>query len=147
MGHTSYVTHLDWSSDSQFLRSNSADHEVLFWNGAVCRSVRDVETIREMSWETNDCPVSWGSLGVWGEGPECPEVGSTSRNQERELLAAGDAAGRVRLYTFPASQPKSLFHAFTGHSSAVTKVAWMTDSSKLITAGGKDTALLQWNLV
>lgn len=29
-GHTSFVTHLDWSEDSHQLRSNSGDYEVLY---------------------------------------------------------------------------------------------------------------------
>lgn len=29
-GHSSFVTHIDWSSDSQVLRSNSGDYEILF---------------------------------------------------------------------------------------------------------------------
>ena len=147
MGHTGHVTHLDWSLDSQYLRTNSAELELLFWSAATCRPVRDPDTIREMAWATTDCPVSWDTLGVWGEGPDSPDVGATSRNAERELLAAGDTLGRVRLYSFPASQPKSLCHTYTGHSGQVTRVAWMTDSSKLISVGGKDAALLQWNIV
>jgi len=147
MGHSGLVTNLDWATDSQHIRSNSVDHEVLFWNAGVCRSLRDVEAIRELSWATHDCPLSWGTLGVWGESPDAPDVGSTSRNCDRELVAAGDSAGRVRLYTFPASQPKSLSHSYPGHSSGVTRVAWLTDNTKLISAGGKDNAILQWNIV
>ena len=29
-GHSSFVTHLDWSQDSQHLRSNSGDYELLY---------------------------------------------------------------------------------------------------------------------
>ena len=147
MGHTSFVSSLDWSIDSQHLRSNSVDHELLFWNAGVCRALRDVEAIRELTWASHDCPISWGTLGVWGESPDAPDVASTCRNHDRELLAAGDSAGRVRLYTFPASQPKSLCHSHSGHSSGVTRVAWLTDSSKLISAGGRDNTLLQWSVV
>ena len=31
-GHTSHVIHLDWTQDGKNLRSNSTDHELLFWN-------------------------------------------------------------------------------------------------------------------
>lgn len=34
-GHSSFVTHLDWSRDSQYLVTNSGDYEILF-----CRSYR-----------------------------------------------------------------------------------------------------------
>lgn len=29
-GHSSFVTHLDWSKDSQYLVTNSGDYEILF---------------------------------------------------------------------------------------------------------------------
>lgn len=29
-GHSSFVKHVDWSEDSQVLRSNSADYEILY---------------------------------------------------------------------------------------------------------------------
>lgn len=163
MGHASHVTHLDWAADSVHLRSNSstfdappptsssagvAVHEVLFWNASVCRQVRDVETIRGFTWTSNDCPISWGTLGVWGsESPADPDVWSTSRNPALELLAAGDSAGKVRLYAYPASQPKSLYHASHGHSNAVTRVSWLSDGSKLVSAGGRDNTILQWRII
>lgn len=29
-GHSSYIKHVDWSSDSQIVRSNSGDYEILY---------------------------------------------------------------------------------------------------------------------
>lgn len=29
-GHSSFITHLDWSVDGQFIRSNSGDYAVLY---------------------------------------------------------------------------------------------------------------------
>ena len=29
-GHSSFITHLDWSVDSQYLVSNSGDYEILY---------------------------------------------------------------------------------------------------------------------
>ena len=31
-GHTSFITHLDWSADSKFIRSNCGSHELLFFD-------------------------------------------------------------------------------------------------------------------
>ena len=38
-GHSSFVLHLDWSEDSQYLRSVSGDYELLYWSAASCRQV------------------------------------------------------------------------------------------------------------
>lgn len=40
--HSSFITHLDWATDGQHLRSNSGDYELLFWNIADCKQVRVV---------------------------------------------------------------------------------------------------------
>lgn len=29
-GHSSYITHLDWSPDNNFIMSNSGDYEILY---------------------------------------------------------------------------------------------------------------------
>lgn len=44
-GHSSFITHLDWSVDSQYLVSNSGDYEILYCkygrlNKAYCRGAR-----------------------------------------------------------------------------------------------------------
>jgi len=147
LGHSSHVIQLDWTTDCQHLRSNSADHEVMFWSTAVCRPVRDIEVLRDLQWATADCPVSWGALGVWGETAESAEVGCGARSRDGQLLASGDGLGRVRLHSFPACQPKSLAHTYTGHSGQVSSVSWVSDGSRLLSSGGKDTAILQWAML
>lgn len=34
-GHTSYVTHLDWSKDSKVLQSNCGAYEIIYWDVKV----------------------------------------------------------------------------------------------------------------
>ena len=38
-------------------------------------------------------------------------------------------------------------HAFSGHSSHVTNVQFLYDDSRLLSSGGKDSAVLQWQVV
>jgi len=144
LGHTAHITQLDWSKDSQYIRSNSADHEVMFWSAAVCRAIRDIDILRDIQWSTSHCPISWSCLGVWGETPDSadPVCGAVSR--DGGLLVCGDTQGRVRLYTYPACQPKSLSHSYAGHSGQVSQVSWVSDGSRLLSCGGRDTAILQW---
>lgn len=39
---------------------------------------------------------------------------------------------------------QSLSHAYGGHSSHVTAVAFMHDDARLVSTGGADTAVMQW---
>uniref|UniRef100_A0A668AJV2 EMAP like 1 n=1 Tax=Myripristis murdjan TaxID=586833 RepID=A0A668AJV2_9TELE len=41
-GHSSFITHLDWSVDSQYLVSNSGDYEILYCKYAPCHLLRRV---------------------------------------------------------------------------------------------------------
>jgi WD40 repeat protein len=36
-GHHSYITALDWSEDGKWIRTNSGDYELLFWDAAACK--------------------------------------------------------------------------------------------------------------
>ncbi len=38
-GHSSYVTHMDWSTNSNYLQTNSGDYELLFCELPSCRVV------------------------------------------------------------------------------------------------------------
>ena len=43
-GHSSYVTHVDWSNDGQLLQSNDGAYEIMWWNantGRACLSSTD----------------------------------------------------------------------------------------------------------
>jgi microtubule-associated protein-like 1/2 len=39
---------------------------------------------------------------------------------------------------------QSLYHTCGGHSSQVTRVEFLPDDSRLISTGGRDTAIMQW---
>lgn len=62
-GHSSFITHLDWSVNSDFLMSNSGDYEVLIWNAGTCKQVTQVQLIRELTFQTNSCSISFNTLG------------------------------------------------------------------------------------
>ena len=120
LGHTAPVVHIDWSSDGLSIQSNSADHELMVWTVSTGRPVRDIDSIRDMVWSTSECVVQWSSLGLWGETPDTADPSHVSLTRSRELVGVGDTWGRVKLFSNPACQPRSLCHTYTGHSSQVT---------------------------
>ena len=46
-GHTAGISHIDWSNDNSSLRSNSVDHELLFWK------IISVNDKGELGFQTN----------------------------------------------------------------------------------------------
>ncbi|XP_015114329.1 echinoderm microtubule-associated protein-like 2 isoform X5 [Diachasma alloeum] len=143
-GHSSFITHLDWSVDGQYLRSNSGDYELLYWNAGVCRQIPQSSTLRDVDWATHTCVISFETIGIWPEGADGTDVNNCARSSDGKLLATGDDFGKVKLFSHPACQPKSLSHAYGGHSSHVTNVSFLQDDTRLVSAGGADTSVLQW---
>ncbi|XP_014271335.1 echinoderm microtubule-associated protein-like 2 isoform X3 [Halyomorpha halys] len=145
LGHSSFITHLDWSVDSQYLRSNSGDYEVLYWSPSVCRQITQPSKMRDVEWASQTCTLSFTSIGAWPEGADGTDVNASAA--AGGLLATGDDWGKVKLYSWPTIQPKSICHNYGGHSSHVTNVTFLADESRLISAGGRDTSVLQWRIV
>ncbi|XP_032689911.1 echinoderm microtubule-associated protein-like 2 isoform X9 [Odontomachus brunneus] len=143
-GHSSFITHLDWSVDGQYLRSNSGDYELLYWNPGVCRQIPQPSMLRNVDWATHTCVISFETIGIWPEGADGTDVNNCTRSGDGKLLSTGDDFGKVKLFSHPACQPKSLYHSYGGHSSHVTNVSFLQDDSRLVSTGGADTSVLQW---
>ncbi|XP_065343773.1 echinoderm microtubule-associated protein-like 2 isoform X3 [Cloeon dipterum] len=144
VGHSSFITHLDWSEDGCYLQSNSGDYELLYWNASTCRQVTHSSDMRDVSWATLSCPLNFSTLGVWPEGADGTDVNSCERSHSGKLLATADDFGKVKLYAYPACQPRSLCHTYGGHSSHVTAVRFLNEDSRLISTGGNDNSIMQW---
>jgi len=146
LGHSSPVVQLDWSDDSVHIQSNSMEFEHMVWHAPTSRPVRDVDTIRDLTWASSDCVVQWSTLGSWGETADTADPTSCAVANCHELLATGDNRGKVRLSSHPSCQPRTLAHVYSGHSQQISRLSWSLDGNKLISIGGKDSAVLQWTL-
>ncbi|XP_024897889.1 echinoderm microtubule-associated protein-like 1 [Pteropus alecto] len=146
-GHSSFITHLDWSVNSQFLVSNSGDYEILYWVPSACKQVVSVETTRDIEWATYTCTLGFHVFGVWPEGSDGTDINAICRAHERKLLSTGDDFGKVHLFSYPCSQFRAPSHVYSGHSSHVTNVEFLCDDSHLISTGGKDTSIMQWRVI
>ncbi|XP_078672205.1 echinoderm microtubule-associated protein-like 2 isoform X2 [Branchiostoma floridae x Branchiostoma belcheri] len=146
-GHSSFVTHLDWSSDSQYIRSNSGDYEILYWSAAMCRQVPAAASLRDVEWATATCTLNFQVFGMWPEGSDGTDINGSTCSKSGKLLANADDFGKVNLFNYPCSQPRSPAHSYPGHSSHVTTVDFLHDDSTLLSTGGKDNSIFQWKVV
>ncbi|XP_073923278.1 echinoderm microtubule-associated protein-like 1 isoform X1 [Castor canadensis] len=146
-GHSSFITHLDWSINSQFLVSNSGDYEILYWVPSACKQVVSVETTRDIEWATYTCTLGFHVFGVWPEGSDGTDINAVCRAHEKKLLSTGDDFGKVHLFSYPCSQFRAPSHIYGGHSSHVTNVDFLCEDSHLISTGGKDTSIMQWRVI
>ncbi|XP_041665597.1 echinoderm microtubule-associated protein-like 2 isoform X1 [Cheilinus undulatus] len=143
-GHSSFVTHLDWSADSQYIVTNSGDYEILFWEASSGKHVTNMDIVRNLEWATSTCTLSFNTFGIWPDGADGTDINAVCRSHDGSLLTSADDFGKVHLFSFPCSHPRAPSHEYGGHSSHVTNVAFLHDDSHLISTGGKDTSILQW---
>uniref|UniRef100_A0A8C1RLI2 EMAP like 4 n=1 Tax=Cyprinus carpio TaxID=7962 RepID=A0A8C1RLI2_CYPCA len=147
-GHSSYITHLDWSPDNKFIMSNSGDYEILYWdipNG--CKLIRNRSECKDIDWATYTCVLGYHVFGVWPEGSDGTDINALVRSHNRKVIALADDFCKVHLFQYPCSRPKAPSHKYSAHSSHVTNVSFMHRDSHLISTGGKDTSIMQWRLV
>ncbi|MBN3282426.1 EMAL1 protein, partial [Polyodon spathula] len=146
-GHSSFITHLDWSVDSQYLMSNSGDYEILYWVPSACKQVVSVEATRDIEWASCTCTLGFQVFGLWPEGSDGTDINGVCRSHDKKLLVTGDDFGKVHLFSYPCSQFRAPSHIYGGHSSHVTNVNFLHDDSYLISTGGKDMSIMQWRVV
>uniref|UniRef100_A0A4W3JWG1 EMAP like 1 n=2 Tax=Callorhinchus milii TaxID=7868 RepID=A0A4W3JWG1_CALMI len=146
-GHSSFITHLDWSIDSQYLISNSGDYEILYWMPSVCKQVVSVENVRDADWATYTCTLGFNVFGVWPEGSDGTDINALCRSYDKKILTTGDDFGKVHLFSSPCTQARAPSHTYGGHSSHVTNVNFLHNDSQLISTGGKDMSVMQWKVI
>uniref|UniRef100_A0A8P4GFG9 Echinoderm microtubule-associated protein-like 4 n=1 Tax=Dicentrarchus labrax TaxID=13489 RepID=A0A8P4GFG9_DICLA len=147
-GHSSYITHLDWSPDNNFIMSNSGDYEILYWdvpNG--CKLIRNRSECKDIDWATYTCVLGYHVFGVWPEGSDGTDINALIRSHNRKVIALADDFCKVHLFAYPCSTAKAPSHKYSAHSSHVTNVSFLYRDSHLISTGGKDTSIMQWRLV
>ena len=64
-----------------------------------------------------------------------------------QLLATADDFGKVKLFLHPCVVPRAHCKAYAGHSAHVTNVAFTEADKYLISTGGNDRAVFQWQVV
>ncbi|KAG9484413.1 echinoderm microtubule-associated protein-like 4 isoform X2 [Eleutherodactylus coqui] len=147
-GHSSYITHLDWSPDNKYIMSNSGDYEILYWDiPSGCKLIRNRSDCKDTDWATYTCVLGFHVFGVWPEGSDGTDINALVRSHNRKVIALADDFCKVHLFQYPCSKPKAPSHKYSAHSSHVTNVSFTHSDGHLISTGGKDMSIIQWRLI
>ena len=144
-GHSSKITHMDWSTDSALLQTTSANCELLFWempNGAHVKFPHD---LRNVDWYTWTTTVGWPVQGIIPNASLGDDVTCCDRSHTRTCVAVGDSHGILRVFQYPCHKG-AVSRAFGAHSGVVTRCKFLFDDSYLITIGA-DMTVCQWRVV
>ena len=143
-GHASAVTHIDFSSNSQYLQSNSADFGLLFWD-ILGNPVKSAASMRDCTWATMTCVYGWAVQGVHSEtGDDSFHVNTCCALPGVGDIITGSVDHTVKLYRYPAIYPESLHQSYTGHSSSVSCVRFSYNRRHVISLGETDSTILLW---
>jgi len=75
-------------------------------NPGVCRQITSSSSLRDTEWATQSCTLSFHTIGIWPENADGTDVNTASKSSDNKLIVTGDDWGKVKLYSYPASQPK-----------------------------------------
>ncbi|KAJ6218486.1 hypothetical protein RDWZM_009643 [Blomia tropicalis] len=144
--HTSSIVDIDWDKSNTYLQSTSTNNEYLFWNATICRQLNNMSIARDLEFYTHNSVFGFNVFGIWPENFDSPDVRSCDRSHSYKLLVTGDDFGRLGLFSYPACQPKCLNHSYSGHSDSVASVRFLSDDSRIISIGGRDSSIMQWSV-
>jgi len=154
-GHTSSITHLNFSVDSKLLQTNSRDYEILYWDVESGKRLDAIDITVE--WDRWNCVLGWPVQGVFwnsedGTDVNCTIVSGGNTNEDEggtKIVVTGDDTGHVSVYKWPVLAKKPKVIQYSGHSAHVTNTRFTrADNQKyLFSTGGGDLATFQWAVV
>ncbi|KAL7994422.1 putative EH domain, EF-hand domain pair, WD40/YVTN repeat-like-containing domain superfamily [Plasmopara halstedii] len=158
--HKAPITHLDISSNSQYVRSNCKGFELFFADVTTGSHIASATALRDQTWDTCSTIYNWSNQGIWpvphrdlndaiGEitccacsEPSAPYVDSSA------VLAAGNSHGAIKLFNYPAIAQGAGAKTYHGHSGAVSQLCFLrAGGSVCVSIGRYDRCMLQWRRV
>lgn len=146
-GHSSSITHLDFSSDSLLLRSTCAAYELLAWDLTTHKQAAGVN-IADVRWASHHCVLGSLIMGIWPLYSDGTDINALDVCLEKGLVLTGnDQGGEIRLLNYPCVIRNAPARITTGHSSHVMNVRFTRDGNTAVSVGGNDGALMLFDVV
>ncbi|KAH9120424.1 hypothetical protein LEN26_011110 [Aphanomyces euteiches] len=161
-GHSSSITHIDFSADSKYLQSNCSAYELLFCTfisineqnltiipGDVAsgKQITSANTLRDVKWHTWTCTFGWPVQGIWPEEADGTDVNAACRSESHKSLLTVDDNSKINLYRYPSTHPRSKAKQYSGHASHVTACTFTKGDMFAISTGGADNAVFQFKYI
>lgn len=151
-GHSSAVNTLDFSQQKldgcgYLLRSSSTSLDVKFWHPATLEEFDKKKIPDNTSWFTQSILVDVSTIGIMtSRFSKEADVTSVDVNNTNTLAVCGDSAGNIGLFQYPCSHAGTYCHSYRGHAF-VHSVRFTSYGKFVMTVGGRDSCLMQWETV
>ncbi|OCT79280.1 hypothetical protein XELAEV_18026090mg [Xenopus laevis] len=144
---SSFITHLDWSVDSNYLQTNDGAGERLFYKMPSGKHLTNKDEIKAIHWFSWTCVVGPEVSGIWPKYTDITDINSVDANFSSTAAVTGDDFGLVKLFRFPSLKKGAKFRKYVGHSAHVTNVRWSHDCQWVLSTGGADHSVFQWRFI
>ena len=160
--HNSFITALDWSTDSQHIMSVCGAYELLFFdaNTGAQRTgiywafqsfshnllIDGATALRDEKWASFTVKLGWPVQGVFPPGTDGSHVNGVDRSKASDVIASADDYGLVNLYRNPCLEGAKA-NSYRGHSEHVVRVRFDNSDTRLYSIGGYDRTIMQWRIV
>ncbi|XP_041941967.1 echinoderm microtubule-associated protein-like 5 [Alosa sapidissima] len=146
-GSVSFITHMDWSTDSKYLQTNDGTSRRLFYRMPSGKEVTNREELKLVQWASWTCVLGSEVNGIWPKYSEINDINSVDANFSSQVLVTADDYGLVKLFRYPCIRKGAKCRKYLGHSAHITNARWSHDYQWVITIGGADHSVFQWKFV
>ncbi|KAJ7401727.1 hypothetical protein BTVI_93683 [Pitangus sulphuratus] len=147
IGSLSFITHMDWSSDSKYLQTNDGNGKRLFYRMPSGKEVTNKEELKGIQWASWTCVSGIEVNGIWPKYSDINDINSVDANFIGQVMVTADDYGIVKLFRYPCLRKGAKFKKYLGHSAHVTNVRWSHDHQWVVSIGGADHSVFQWKFV
>ncbi|XP_060529282.1 echinoderm microtubule-associated protein-like CG42247 isoform X2 [Cylas formicarius] len=139
---------MDWSSDSNYLQTVTADYDLAFWDVKSLSPEKSPIAMKDVKWYTHNSTVGFMVAGMWNNRfyPMTSLISTASRSAAHDLLITGDTDGYLRLFRYPCLSPKAEYNEEKVYSGTVACARFLFNDRNIVTVGGTDAALMLWQL-
>ena len=95
---------------------------------------------------TFTCELGWPVQGIWPDSADGTDINRCARSPDGTLIATADDFSKVKLFNYPCVKEGAEYNEGRGHSSHVAGVVFTKDGKTLLTAGGNDRCIMQWDV-
>ena len=146
--HHSFITGLDFSSDSAWLQSNCGGYELHFFEADTGMFVPNHSRMRDVEWASQNCTMGWNVQGLWTpyrDGVECTAVDCNfTRRDTGSIAAGGDNFGRVQIARYPCLESKAIMKRYKYCANPINRIHFSTNNAYLFAVCGADKMIMQF---
>ena len=89
-GNSSFITHLDWSHDSQYVQTNSGDGARLIYKIPECKQFTATAEIDKITWHTFTGVLGTEVVGIWEKYTNKTDVNASDAHFAEKCIVTGD---------------------------------------------------------